>query len=123
MQGSYFSSDKVLDLEAGQLYSLQVKFAKKLGSTKFKLLWESNSQGFGVISKEHLYNLQNSESTPYLFTVLPAQSSKTTSLFASLAQVQTATVNTAESHLWTARDSFSNLKQDTLDLLVVKLTH
>lgn len=54
------------------MYKLEVRFSKKLGDSMIKLMWESDSQAFEVISAKNFYNKLNSAATPFLFTVIPA---------------------------------------------------
>lgn len=76
--GSYFQSQEVY-LTKGQLYEIEVKFAKKLGASMIKLIWESDSQSFEVIPSARFFNQLNSAESPYLFMVVPASTSATQS--------------------------------------------
>jgi len=63
----YASADIVVD--KGQLYEIEIQYAERLGGTKLKLLWESDSQQLEVIKKEKLFYKLNSADTPYSFVV------------------------------------------------------
>ena len=59
----YASADIVVDRE--QLYDIEIQYAERLGGTRLKLLWESDSQQLEVIKKEKLFYKLNSADTPY----------------------------------------------------------
>ena len=104
---AFFTSNNI-DLVAGQFYKLKITYAEKLGLTKLKLFWESDSQEFEIISSDQLYNLLNSQYTPYLFTVIPAVTNETKSFLGDLQDASFATVNVEETNLIYARDKFGN---------------
>jgi hypothetical protein len=47
-QNAYFSSAD-LDLVGDQMLSLEIRYAEKLGDSKIRLFWESDSQAFELI--------------------------------------------------------------------------
>lgn len=104
---AYFESME-LNLVKGQMYTLHLSYAERSGPSKFKLLWESDSQPFEIIKATQLYNKLNSEKTPFLFKVIPAQTNQTTSTLVELDNVKLATVDVQETHLIYARDVFGN---------------
>ena len=58
-QSAYFSSED-LDLVADKMLSFEIRYAEKLGDSKIKLYWESDSQAFELIESQYLYNVLNS---------------------------------------------------------------
>jgi|LauGreDrversion4_2_1035121.scaffolds.fasta_scaffold2386176_1 hypothetical protein len=66
------------------MLSIEIRYAEKLGDSKIKLYWESDSQAFELIESQYLYNVLNSQKTPYQFTVIPASTNETTSYLVDL---------------------------------------
>jgi len=66
------------------MFPLEIRYAEKLGDSKIKLYWESDSQVFELIESQYLYNVLNSQKTPYQFTVIPASTNETTSYMVDL---------------------------------------
>jgi hypothetical protein len=87
---SAFFKSKPVNLRKGELVSITLEYFEMLGDSKIKLLWQSDSQPFGLVESAQLWHLLNSETTPYEFTVLPASTNETTSFVADLPQVASA---------------------------------
>jgi hypothetical protein len=99
-------------LAAGQLYRVEVRYAKTNGTPKVRLMWQSNSQELQVIPAESLFNLQYIDAVPHSFNVSPAESDPSRTLFEQTSGLEEAVVNVEEVHILTVRDEFGNLKQD-----------
>lgn len=107
----YASQDiKVENVE--QLYEIQIVYAERLGGTKLKLLWESDSQQLALVSKEKLFYKLNSADTPYQFVVQPTITSPSNTHLVDIAPLNQALVNVEETARINARDQFGNLKID-----------
>ena len=117
----YSSND--VDLVAGELYSIEVLYAERLGDSKIKLFWESNSQPYELIESERFYNVLNSRNTPHLFEVIPAPTNETTTTLVDVAAIEYAIVNMQETHHIYARDVFGNSQNNQDDVFIVALTH
>jgi hypothetical protein len=103
--------------------TLELLYVERLGDSKIKLLWESDSQPLEIVPSERLYNLLNSETTPFEFTVIPAMTNQTTSTLTVLDNVAYAIVNVEEVHTIYARDVFGNAQDDFNDDFAVTVTH
>jgi hypothetical protein len=66
-------------LEEGNLVPIALRYAEKLGPTKLRLLWESDTMERVVIPPESLYHTLGSQTTPFPFLVIPALSDAATS--------------------------------------------
>lgn len=73
---AFFASNDI-DLKAEELYDIEITYAERLGQTKLRLMWESDSQVFEVVGSDSLFNTLNSSLTPFLFTVNPAATNET----------------------------------------------
>jgi hypothetical protein len=58
-------------LEAGQRLPLSLRLAVKMGPTKLRLLWESDSMEKVAIPSDSLYHTLGSSTTPLALTVTP----------------------------------------------------
>lgn len=75
-----------------------MSYSEKLGDSKIRLMWQSDSQPFEVINQEQLYSQLNSGKTPYLFRVVPASTNQTTSTLETVESAYLARVNVEETH-------------------------
>ena len=96
-------------MNAGELQQLEITYAERLGSTSFKLYWESDTQVFEPVSSDALYHTLNSEMTPYTFTVIPAVTNSTACHLYDPVHTANAIVNIEEVHTVYARDVYNNL--------------
>lgn len=108
---AYFPSADV-ELTAGDLATLEITYAERIGPTLVQLFWESDSQAFSKVPSDVLYHTLNSEYTPYTFTVIPAATNETACHLYDPTHTAHAIVNVEEVHVVYARDIFDNLKQD-----------
>ena len=81
----YSSND--IDLTAGELLEIEILYAERLGDSKIKLFWESNSQAYELIESEYFFNVLNSRNTPHEFEVVPAPTNETTTTLVDVAAI------------------------------------
>jgi hypothetical protein len=91
---------------AEELYDIEITYAERLGQTKLRLMWESDSQVFDVIGSDRLFNTLNSSLTPFLFKVNPAATNETACHLIDTKPAQLAMVNVQETHILNARDVY-----------------
>lgn len=96
-------------LEAGQLVPISLRYAQKLGETKSRLLWENDSMEKTVIAKEYLYHVLGSQTTPFDFSVIPAQTNASFSHLTNDFDYRFAVVDVEEVLIINNRDEFTNL--------------
>lgn len=68
-----------VSLKKDTFTDIRLKYAERLGQTKLRLLWESDSRNLEVIPSEYLYNELYSSLTPFLFNCIPSITNSTTS--------------------------------------------
>ena len=88
--------------------SISLRYAQKLGSTRIRLLWESDSIVKTVIGKQYLHHTLGSQTTPFALTVVPAASSGPHSSLTNVEATKYAVVNVQETHVLLARDEYNN---------------
>ena len=98
-----------VDLVKDSFTTLAIRYAQKLGPTKFIMLWESDSRNLEVIPTNYLYNELYSSTTPFVFTCDPDISNSTTTALTN-NNYQIALVGIQETLTINARDKFSNLQ-------------
>ena len=103
------------DFTQGQLVSISLSYAQKLGPTLFQLFWESDSVIYEIVPSQYLLNTLYSASTPYLITVIPSITNATTSGLSN-NNYMTALVGVAETQTIIARDQFGNQQVNQNDV-------
>jgi hypothetical protein len=76
-----------------------------------------------LVDSDRLFHKLNSATTPFLFTVQPAQTNETACHFIDTKPILAATVDVQETHIMNARDMYWNLQIHQNDVFVVKLVH
>jgi archaellum component FlaF (FlaF/FlaG flagellin family) len=97
-------------LEKDILTHITVKYAKKLGPTKIRLLWESDTLAKTVIDRQYLLHTLGSQTTPVPITVIPALTNASFCHLTNDLDYRYAVVNVQEVHTVNLRDEFGNLQ-------------
>lgn len=101
---------------------IEIRYAQKLGDSKIKLFWESDSQPFEIVKSENLYYKTNSEKTPFLFTVKSGATNETTTQLVDIDSYGFATVDVQQTQYIIAQDIFGNYQDNQQDKFFVTLT-
>lgn len=109
-------------LEQGSLVPISLKYAQKLGPTKIRLLWESDSIVKTVIEKVYLFHTLGSQTTPFALVVSPAISSALHSSLADNEDYKYAVVDVLETHTLHVRDRFMNQQAHQTDGVKATIT-
>ena len=105
---STFTSSDVT-MTASSLNPLSLFYAERRGPTKFRLLWESDSQSLQPIPSSQLFSTLNSALGKHQFTVTPAPTNETTTHLVAVGGTVEAVVGVLETHVVEARDVYGNL--------------
>ena len=108
-------------LEQGSRVPITLRYAEKLGPTKLRLLWESDSMARVVIPPECLYHTLGSQTTPFPLSVNPAPTVATASSLSNDVDYRFAVVDLQETLILNARDAFMNQQMHQDDIITATL--
>lgn len=97
-------------LDANVPVPITLRYAQKLGETKVRLLWESDLMERALIDSEHLFHTLGSQTTPHLFTVIPASTNGSFCHLSNDFDYRFAVVDVEETLILHLRDEFGNLQ-------------
>jgi hypothetical protein len=104
-------------LEEGNLVPINLRYAKKLGPTRLRLLWESDSLERTVIPADCLFHELGSETTPFALSVSPASTDASTSSLTNDLDYRYAVVDVEETLVLNARDAHGNQQSHQTDVV------